>query len=109
MAAMAAAVPTPRKVAHFLFSYRLTPQTTTDLSSSAVWLSHALSFRLYMSKPSCWSIRQCQSQQKDTHDCHAQDCQFQIGDRVLAKDYGTGESWLSGVIQNKTDPSHLLL
>ena len=54
-------------------------------------------------------VRQCQSQQKDTHDYHACNREFQIGDRVFAKNYGAGESWLPGVIQNKTGPSSFIV
>ena len=97
-------------LARFLFSYRLTPQTTTGPSPSELLFVRHLRCHLDFLRPNLPAkVRQCQSQQKDAHDYHARDRQLQMGDKVFAKNYGTGEPWLSGVIQSKTGPSSFIV
>ena len=62
------------KVAHLLFSYRLTLQTTNSLSLSELLFGHHIRCHLDFVRPNLPAkICQCQSRQKDTHDKHARD------------------------------------
>ena len=95
----------------FLFSYKLTPQTTTGLfSPSELLIGRRIRCHLDFLRPNLAAkVRQCQNRQKDKHDYHPRNRELQIGDIVFAKNYGAGESWLPGVIQNKTGPSSFIV
>ena len=81
------------RVARFLFTYRITPQTTTGISPSELLLGHRLCCHLDFICPNLDSkARQSQYRQKETHDFHAQDRDFQVGDHILAKNFSSG-SW----------------
>ena len=90
------------RVARFLFTYRITPQTTTGISPSELLLGHRLHCHLDFIRPNLDAkVRQSQ---KETHDYHAQDRYLQVGDHVLAKNFSSGEPWLKGTVYRKTGP-----
>ena len=91
------------RVARFLFTYRITPQTTTGISPSELLLGHRLRCHLDFIRPNLDSrVRQNQCRQKDTHNFHAQD--RDLHNNVLAKNFSSGEPWLHGKIHRKTGP-----
>ena len=93
------------QVARFLFTYRITPQTTTGISPSELLLGQRLGCHLDFICPNLDSrVHQNQCRQKDTHDFHAEDRDLQIRDNVLAKNFSSGEPWLHGKIHRKTGP-----
>ena len=62
------------RVARFLFTYRITPQTTTGISPSELLLGHRLHCHLDFIRPNLDAkVLQSQCRQKETHDYHAQD------------------------------------
>ena len=93
------------RVARLLFTYRITPQTTTGISPSELLLGHRLRCHLDFIHPNLDAkVHQSQCRQKDTHDFHAQDRYLQVGDHVLAKNFSSGEPWLKGTAHRKTGP-----
>ena len=93
------------RVARFLFTYRITPQTITGISPSELLLGHRLRCHLDFIHPNLDDkVQQSQCCQKDTHDFQAQDCYLQVGDHVLAKNFSSGEPWLKGTVHHKTNP-----
>ena len=42
--------------------------------------------------------------QKKYHDCHSRDPIFQVGDTVFVKNFGSGQTWLPGQIQEIRGP-----
>ena len=93
------------RLARFLFTYRITPQTTTGISPSELLLGRRLHCHLDFLRPNLdTKIRQSQCRQKKTHDYHAQDRNLQVGDPVLAKNFSVGEKWMPGCIVSKTGP-----
>ena len=93
------------RVARFLFTYRITPQTTTGTSPSELLLGHRLCCNLDFIRPNLKTkVHQSQCRQKQTHDFHAKECNLQVGDHVLAKNFSPGEPWLHGSIHSKTGP-----
>ena len=93
------------KVARLLFQYRITPHTTTGLSPSEMLMGRKLRSRLDRVKPDVQQrVIQKQSKQKLDHDSRCKDRQFSEGERVYAKNFGSGEKWLSGKIVRKKGP-----
>ena len=93
------------RVARFLFSYRITPQTTTGTSPSELLLGHRLRCHLDFIRPNLDArVRQNQYRQKETHDYHAKDRDFREGDDVLTKNFSSGEPWLRGTIHKEVGP-----
>ena len=94
------------RVARFLFTYRITPQTTTGVSPSELLFGHRLRCHLDFLRPSIDAkVRQNQCRQKELHDFHARDRVLVEGDSVLVKNFSAGEPWIPGVIYSKTGPS----
>ena len=58
-----------------------------------------------MLKPSIErKVQRKQDQQKSNHDKKSKSRQFSIGDEVFARNHGRGETWLKGIIIEKTGP-----
>ena len=88
------------KLATFLFKYRNTPHTTTGLTPSELFLGRQVRTRLTMLHPDVAArIRNKQLKQQAYHGHATRN--FQIGDKVWAKDYTSGERWVEGTISNK--------
>ena len=93
------------QVARFLFSYRITSQTITGTSPSELLLGHRLCCHLDFICPNLDArVSQNQYCQKETHDFHAKDCDFQEGDVILTMNFISGEPWLHGTIHKKLGP-----
>jgi len=95
------------KLAHFLFSYRLTPQTTTGLSPSELLFGHRLCCHLDFLHPNFPA--KCQSRQKILMTIMLETDIYKLETRDFARNYGTGEPWLPGVMQSETGPSPFLV
>ena len=88
------------KLSRFLFSYRITPQSTTGRSPAELLMQRQLRSCLNLVQP-CLSqkVAKKQEQQKKDHDKRAQSRFFQDGEEVFVKNYGCyGNSWLEGTI-----------
>ena len=69
------------RVARFLFTYRITPQTTTGTSPSELLLGHGLHCHLDFIRPNLETkVHQSQCCQQQTHDFHAKERSLQVGD-----------------------------
>ena len=81
-------------VNRFLFSYRITPQTTTGKSPSELLMNRKLNSRLHILKPdvvttkSVISIPRC----------------FEVNNEVWVRNYGKGDKWITGKIVCRTGP-----
>ena len=93
------------KLARLLFSYRITPHSTTGISLLELLMGRKLKSRFDLLKPNIATrIEQKQQQQKHSHDAHAIARQFQEGDSVYARDFRQGQSWLTGTIVKRLGP-----
>ena len=94
------------KISRFLYSYRLTPHTTTERPPAELMIGRQLRSRLDLVKPQLEKrVQEKQQKQKETHDNHAKWRSFKEGEEVFAKNYsGTGDKWLSGKIVQVTGP-----
>ena len=87
------------KIARFLFSYRITPQTTTGTSPAELLMGRTLRSRLHLLKPNLsQNVENKQEQQKLSHDKRAVERTFVDGERVFARNYSKiGKKWLPGI------------
>lgn len=93
------------KLARFLFSYRITPQTTTGLSPAEMLMSRRLRSTLDLLLPDVKTkIRQNQLKQKERHDAHSKWRCFSPGEDVYARNYSHGPKWIPAVIEESTGP-----
>ena len=93
------------RLAHVLFHYRLTPQTTTGVSPSELLLGRRPRSRLDLLKPhTAEQVEKKQSQQKQQHDARARKRKFEVGTDVFVRNYHQGDRWLPGVIEQRTGP-----
>ena len=87
------------KLSRFLFKYRTTPQSTTGVTPAELMFGQRLQSPLDNVRPDIdKKHRQQQEKQKQSHDQHARYREFQLGDSVYAKNYGSGDAWLPGRI-----------
>ena len=83
---------------NFLFKYRL---TVTGSTPAELFLNRPLRTKFDLLKPGCREIvSQNQARQKYHHDRRAQrSCVFEVGQKVLARDYRSGQpNWSRGHI-----------
>ena len=94
------------RLATTLMAYRLTPQSTTGISSAEILLGRQPRSRLDLLKP-CTAdrVENSQLKQKKQHDARARDRELRMGDRVFVRNY---HQWLPGTIQAKTGPVSFL-
>ena len=95
------------RIARVLFSYRITPQTTTGLSPAELLMGRRLNSRLDLMVPSVSRrVQQSQSQQKMTHDFHASDREIAEGDKVYTRNFAplAAAKWLPGEVVQKSGP-----
>ena len=88
------------KISRFLFSYRITPQTTTGTTPAELLMGRTLRSRLHLLKPNLsQNIERKQEQQKLNYDKKAVERAFVGGEKVYARNYSKiGKKWLSGEI-----------
>ena len=93
------------RLAKTLFTYRLTPQTTTGISPGELLLGRRPRSRLDLLKPhTAERVERSQIKQKEQHDSKSRERKLNVGDNVFVKNYHHGDKWLPGVIQKKTGP-----
>ncbi len=95
------------KIARFLFSYRITPQTTTGVSPAELLMGRTLRSRLDLLRPDvARRVEDNQSHQKRRHDGHASIRSFSEGEEVYVRNYcrGAEKKWLPGRIVTCTGP-----
>ena len=94
------------KVSHFLLWYRTTPNSTTGESPADLFLKRHIRTRLDFLKPSIRErVRRKQYRQKEEHDQHAAERQFDMDEQVyLRNTAGEKPRWIPGVIRQQTGP-----
>lgn len=93
------------KVHRALYSYRITPQSTTGLSPAEMMMGRKLRCTLDKIHPDFTSkIELKQQVQKEQHDQHAKARYFEVGDMVYTRNFGYGPKWVQGVIQDIIGP-----
>ena len=93
------------RIAKVLMAYRTTPQSTTGATPSELLQGRRIRTRLDLLKPSVNArVEYHQFQQKLAHDSSARKRNFERGDTVFARNFGTGSKWLPSVIHEVTGP-----
>ena len=91
--------PLQQALCKFLLSYRNTPHATTNESPSMLFMKRPLRTRLDLLRPNTQAmVEDKQAQQKKDHDVHTKQRYFQIGSSVLAKNFTSSPTWLSGTV-----------
>ena len=93
------------KLAHFLFHYRLTPQTTTGESPSELLLGRRIKSRLDLLQPSVRSkVFKSLQQQKLNHDKSTKPRAFNLNDPVFVRNHQGNPVWIEGIVAEITGP-----
>ncbi|KAI3360353.1 hypothetical protein L3Q82_014654, partial [Scortum barcoo] len=93
------------RLSRFLFSYRITPQTTTGLSPAELMMSWRLRSALDLLMPDVKTkVQQKQLKQKKTHDTNRKLRRFTPGDKVFIRNYSYGPKWIPGVVKRSLGP-----
>ena len=93
------------RLAQILMSYRITPQSTTGTSPAELLLGRQPRTRLDLLKPNTESIvENRQMKQKVAHDRKARERTFAKGEKVYARNFGTGSTWILGEIVETSGP-----
>ena len=93
------------KVARVLFSYRVTPHTTTGLSPAELLLGRKLRCTLDSIHPDLNNrVQKKQERQIKDHDKKAKERCFKTGDSVLTQNFSFGPKWIPGIIESVTGP-----
>ena len=93
------------KLARFLLSYRITPQSTTGESPAQLRWGRSLRSHLDLLRPDVAAkVHTAQSRQKMQHDQHSQMRQVEVGNVVNVRNYSRGPKWIPGTIIQETGP-----
>ena len=93
------------KLSRLLFSYRITPHSTTGVSPGQLMMGRNLKTRFDLLKPDLVTrVEQKQQQQKKNHDAHAVSRQFLVEEEVYVRDFRQGHTWLQGKIVKCSGP-----
>ena len=93
--------PLDSRLSQFLFRYRITPHTSTEISPAEAMFGRPLRSRLDLVYPD--TGRRVQTQKPEVQSQKLRT--FQPGDHVLFRNFGAKyPKWISGVIQNQTGP-----
>jgi hypothetical protein len=94
------------RVSQFLVRYRVTPQSTTG-ATPAELIGRKIRCKLDCIKPDLQGkVLEQQFKQKDYHDRHSRDPEFQEGDSVYFRSYSTNskDRYEPGVVSRRTGP-----
>ena len=95
----------PHRLASFLLIYRTTPHSTTGTPPCELLMGRSLRTRWDLLKPDTrTSVCRRQAKQKERHDQHARTRSFYVGQSVMARNFGSGNNWISGVIVRQLGP-----
>lgn len=93
------------RMARALFSYRITPQSTTGKSPAELLCGRKLRSTLDLIHPDFTKrVHDKQEKQKHYHDMHARARTLEEGDLVYTRNFGSGPAWVPGSITEKTGP-----
>ena len=92
------------KLARFLFAYRNAPHSTTNETPAVLMFGRKLRSHLNILRPSTSSaVAAAQQRQADTRPPTTR-TSFNIGDKVLVRDYRGQQRWLHGTVYASTGP-----
>lgn len=87
------------RLSNFLISYRSTRHSTTGQSRSELFLRRRIRTRLDLLKPDAErQVLDKQAQQKLAHDKRARENTWTVGERVMARNVGSGPNWVPATI-----------
>ena len=93
------------RLARFLFSYRITPHSTTGLPPAELMFGRNLRSRFDQVLPNVSArVEKQQHRQKEVHDNHAQSRSFEVNELVFARNFRPGTPWLSGQVVKVSGP-----
>ena len=93
------------KLARFLLSYWITPQSTTGESPAQLLWGRSLRSHLDLPRPDVATrVHSAQSRQKKQHDQHSRTRGVKLGDAVSVRKYSWGSKWVPGTIIQETGP-----
>ncbi|XP_063052002.1 uncharacterized protein K02A2.6-like [Engraulis encrasicolus] len=93
------------RMSRALFSYRITPQSTTGKSPAELLCGRKLRSTLDLIHPDFTKrVHDKQEKQKSYHDMHARVRILGEGDLVYTRNFGSGPAWVPGEITEKTGP-----
>ena len=93
------------RIAQALFTYRLTPQSTTGISPGELLLGQCPRLRLDLLKPhTAERVESSQLKQKEQHNRRSRERKLDVGENVFVRNYHGGDKWLPGVIEQRTGP-----
>ena len=93
------------KLARFLLSYRITPQSTTGESPAQLRWGRSLRSHLDLLRPDVATrVHLAQSRQKKQHDQHSRTRAVKLGDAVSVRNYSRRSKWVPGTIIRGTGP-----
>lgn len=94
------------RISKFLFTYRLTPHTTTGVAPSQLLMGRRLRSRLDRLFPDLSQrVEKKQSKQAEHHDTAKPLRTFKVGDFVYVKDFSSPKnSWIPGTVTKVTGP-----
>jgi len=93
------------KLARFLLSYRITPQSATGESPAQLLWGRSLRSHLALLRPDVATrVHLAQSRQKKQHDQHSRTRGVKLGDAVSVRKYSRGSKWIPGTIIQETGP-----
>ena len=88
-----------------LLHYRISPHSTTGVSSAQLLMNRQLHTQLNLLRPNLRDrVLEKQTRQKLTHDYHAKHREIQVDDSVNVKDFRRPKSWISGTAVERTGP-----
>ena len=98
------------RLAKVLFTYRITPQSTTSTSPAVLLLGRRPRTRLDLLKPNIAErVERKQEDPKTRHDKKAKSRTFHVGNHVFVKNFGAGNKWLPGQIVKMSGPVSFLV
>eukprot|EP00731_Ephydatia_muelleri_P001678 Em0001g1678a len=93
------------RLSNFLFQYRITPHSSTGVSSAELLMGRRLRSHLSQLHPELEGrIKNAQRRQKRDHDKTVKQRTFTVGDNVLVLNFGSGPKWLLGTVTQMRGP-----
>ena len=97
-------------IAHFLFSYHISPHTTIGTSPAELLFDILPRSHLDLLKStSVGRVHEKQEKQKENHDIDCKERTFQVGELVFICDFPDCKNWLSGKITSVQSPCSYLV
>lgn len=93
------------RLARFLFTYRITPHSTTGSSPAELMFGRTIRSRFDQVQPNRSArVETQQSRQKEAHDNHARRRDFEPGEQVYVRNFRPGQCWLPGSVIKSSGP-----